>query len=144
MGRILSIDYGAKRVGIAVTDPLKMIANGLTTVETKDIFSFLKEYLGKEPVECFVVGEPKRLNGEATDSSKMVIDFVEKLKKEFPQVPVNMIDERFTSKMAFQAMIDGGLKKKDRQDKAMVDKVSATIILQSYLENIAFQKNSQI
>ncbi len=135
MGRILAIDYGTKRVGLAVTDPLQMIANGLETVHSKDVIAYLKEYLDKENVDCIVVGEPKRLNNEAAQAEEHIAPFVKKLKKEFPEVPVERFDERFTSKMAFQAMIDGGLKKKDRQDKAMVDKVSAVIILQSYMQS---------
>lgn len=135
MGRILAIDYGTKRVGIAVTDPLKIIANGLTTVHSKDVFDFLKDYFAKEVVECIVVGEPKRLNNEAAQAEEHIAPFVKKLKKEFPSMNIERYDERFTSKMAFQAMIDGGMKKKDRQDKGMVDKISATLILQSYLES---------
>lgn len=135
MGRILAIDYGTKRVGLAVTDPLQMIANGLDTVHSKDVLAYLKDYLAKETVDCIVVGEPKRLNNEAAQAEEHIAPFVKKLKKEFPDVPVERFDERFTSKMAFQAMIDGGLKKKDRQDKAMVDKVSAVIILQSYMQS---------
>lgn len=135
MGRILAIDYGTKRVGLAVTDPLKMIANGLDTVHSKDVIAFLKDYIAKESVDCIVVGEPKRLNNEAAQAEEHIAPFVKKLKKEFPKVPVERFDERFTSKMAFQAMIDGGLKKKDRRDKAMVDKVSAVLILQSYMQS---------
>lgn len=135
MGRILAIDYGTKRVGLAVTDPLQMIANGLDTIHSKDVIAFLKDYIARENVDCIVVGEPKRLNNEAAQAEVHIAPFVKKLKKEFPQVPVERFDERFTSKMAFQAMIDGGLKKKDRQDKGMVDKVSATIILQSYMQS---------
>lgn len=135
MGRILAIDYGTKRVGIAVTDPLKIIANGLTTIHSKDVFEFLKDYITKESVECIVVGEPKRLNNEAAQAEVHIAPFVKKLKKEFPDIEIERYDERFTSKMAFQTMIDGGLKKKDRQDKGMIDKISATLILQSYIES---------
>ena len=133
MGRIVAIDYGNKRVGVAVTDPLKLIANALDTVHAKDILTFLKNYIQQEPVEAIVVGMPRTLANTPTDVTSAVVGFVRKLKKEIPGIPVYTIDERFTSRMAFQAMIDGGVKKKDRQNKATVDKVSATIILQSYL-----------
>ena len=134
MGRILSIDYGRKRVGIAVTDPLKIIASGLKTVHTKDIFEFLSMYLNNEDVECIVVGYPLQMNGKPSESIEYINPFIKKLKKMFPNMPVELVDERFTSKIAFQTMIDGGLKKKKRQNKALVDTISATIILQSYLE----------
>ena len=130
----MAIDYGTKRVGIAVTDENQIIASGLTTVHSKDILPFLKAYVLKEKVECFVVGEPKRMNNMASDVEKQIAPFVRSLQNAFPQIPVERMDERFTSKMAFQAMIDGGLKKKDRQNKETVDMVSAAIILQSYLE----------
>jgi len=133
VGRVLAIDYGNKRVGIAVTDPLKLIATPLDTVHAKDILNFLKAYTQKEEVEAMVVGMPKTLGNNPTDVTSAVVGFVRKLKKELPTIPVFTVDERFTSKMAFQAMIDGGLKKKDRRNKETVDKVSATIILQSYL-----------
>ena len=129
----MAIDYGNKRVGIAVTDPLKLIATPLDTVHAKDILDFLKAYTQKEPVETFVVGMPKNLENKPTDVTSAMVGFIRKLKKELPLIPVHTVDERFTSKMAFQAMIDGGLKKKDRRNKETVDKVSATIILQSYL-----------
>ena len=134
MGRILAIDYGQKRVGIAVTDELKIIANGLTTVPSAEIFDFLNTYLSKENVELFLVGEPKQMDNTPSESSRFVEPFVIKLAQTFPHIPIKRVDERFTSKMAFQSMIDRGLKKKDRQDKAMVDRISATIMLQSYLE----------
>jgi putative Holliday junction resolvase len=130
---VLAIDYGNKRVGVAVTDPLKLIATPLDTVHAKDILAFLKAYVQKETVETIVVGMPRTLENNPTDVTSAVVGFVRKLKKEMPDIPVYTIDERFTSRMAFQAMIDGGLKKKDRQNKATVDKVSATIILQSFL-----------
>lgn len=133
MGRILAIDYGRKRVGIAVTDELQIIASALTTVHSKDIFEFLKDYLGKEKVDCIAVGYPKQLNNEGSEALIYVNPFLKKLQKEFPEMKIALVDERFTSKMAFQAMIDGGLKKKARQNKATIDSVSATIILQSYL-----------
>ncbi len=134
MARILAIDYGRKRVGIAVTDPFQIIANGLDTVAAKDVLEYLQKYIATEPVECFVVGYPKQLNNEDSESVKYLKPFLGKLKKKFPEIPVELVDERFTSKIAFQTMIDGGLKKKARRDKAMIDKVSATIILQTYME----------
>ena len=142
MSRILAIDYGGKRVGVAVTDNLQLIANGLDTVATKEIFVFLKNYLAKEIVECVVVGEPKRLNLMDTHSTEMTEKFVKELKGRFPGMKVDRMDERFTSKMAFQAMIDGGVKKKDRKNKETVDKVSATLILQSYMEHLKFKKQN--
>jgi putative holliday junction resolvase len=129
----MAIDYGSKRVGIAVTDNLQIIATGLTTVHSKDLIEFLKNYLQKEEVECIVVGEPKRMNNEPSDSARFIDPFVIHLKRTFPQIKVERMDERFTSKMAFQTMIDSGLKKKDRQNKELVDEISATIILQSYM-----------
>ncbi len=134
MGRILAIDYGRKRVGLAVTDEMKMIATGLTTVHSKDIIAFLKDYLFRENVECIVVGEPFDMKSQASEAAKYIDPFVKHLKKQFPDIPVERMDERFTSQMAFQAMIDAGLKKKARQNKSLVDTISATIILQSYLE----------
>lgn len=134
MPRILAIDYGNKRVGIAVTDSMQLIATGLTTVHAKDIFNFLQEYCSKEQVECFVIGDPKRLNNTATDATPFVNSFVKSLKKHFPLIKIERVDERFTSKMAFQTMIDSGLKKTARRNKELVDEISATIILQSYLE----------
>lgn len=135
MGRILAIDYGRKRVGIAVTDPLKIIANGLTTVKSCDVLKFLSDYLTKEIVELIVVGLPKTMNNEESDSMQYIKPFVEKLKKQHPNVPVEMYDERFTSVLAHKAMLEGGLKKKERQNKALVDEISATIILQSFMES---------
>ena len=133
MSRIMAIDYGSKRVGIAVTDPLQIIATGLTTVHSKDLIAFLKTYVVKENVECIVVGEPKRLNNEPSDSARFIEPFVVHLKRTFPTIKVERMDERFTSKMAFQTMIDSGLKKKARQNKELIDEISATIILQSYM-----------
>lgn len=135
MGRILAIDYGQKRVGIAVTDPLKIIANGLTTVHSKDIFSFLEEYLLKEDVETIVVGYPVTLKNEGAQSLKYINPFLKKLLLKFPNLNIETFDERFTSKLAQIAMIEGGMKKKDRQNKALTDKISATIILQSFMES---------
>lgn len=134
MARLLAIDYGTKRCGIAVTDPLKLIATGLTTVHSKDLLAWLADYIKKEPVETFIVGEPKRLNGQPTDATQHVEAFVKHLRKQFPEIPVQRIDERFTSKIAFRSLIDSGLGKKDRQNKALIDEVSAVILLQSYME----------
>jgi putative Holliday junction resolvase len=138
MARIMAIDYGSKRVGISVTDPLQIIATGLTTVHSKDVVDFLKDYFSKEEVECIVVGEPKRLNNEPSDSARFIDPFVLHLKRTFPKIKVERMDERFTSKMAFQTMIDSGLKKKARQNKELVDEISATIILQSYMNIIKY------
>ncbi|KGL63086.1 Holliday junction resolvase RuvX [Polaribacter sp. Hel1_85] len=135
MGRILAIDFGKKRTGIAVTDELKIIASGLTTVNTDDLISFLKEYTSKNKVELFLVGKPKQMNNTDSESEALILPFLKKLEKQIPQIPLLRIDERFTSKMAFQTMIDGGLNKKQRRNKALVDEISATIILQSYLYN---------
>jgi len=133
MARILAIDYGKKRIGIAVTDELQLIASGLTTVPTSEIFDFLASYLTTEKVALFLVGEPKQMDYTASESEELIIPFLKKLKEVFPEIPVERVDERFTSKMAFQTMIDSGLKKKQRQNKALIDEISATIILQSYL-----------
>ena len=136
MGRILAIDYGRKRVGLAVTDELRMIANSLGTVHSKDVIEYLKKYVEREKVDCFVVGQPKQMNNSDSESARFVEPFVRLLKKTFPSIKVDRFDERFTSKMAFQTMIDAGLKKKARQDKALVDSISATLILQSYMESL--------
>ncbi len=133
----MAIDYGKKRVGLAVTDPLKIIANSLTNVSSSETIEFLKNYLKKENVEMFVIGMPKQMNNTASESVKFIKPFIKKLKQTFPNIPITEVDERFTSKIAFQAMIDGGLRKKARQNKALVDEISATIILQSYLEQIS-------
>lgn len=133
MPRILAIDWGLKRTGIAVTDPLKIIATGLTTVETPKLFSFLKEYFSKEEVELIIIGEPVNWDDSDTHATPLVRKAIERLRKEFPAIPVKPVDERFTSKMASQAMLDMGLRKKQRQDKGLVDKIAATIILQEYL-----------
>lgn len=134
MGRILSIDYGQKRVGIAVTDEFQLIANKLTTVHVKDVWDFLTDYIGKEKVDCIVVGEPKDMMNRPSDASRFIKPFVNRLKKQFPELKIERFDERFTSKMAFETMIAGGMKKQQRQDKSMVDAISATILLQSYME----------
>lgn len=135
MGRILAIDYGQKRVGIAVTDILRITANGLTTVPVAQIFEFLTDYFAKEQVDTVVVGLPKQMNNQPSESMRFITPFVNGFKKRFPAMPIEMYDERFTSVLAHKAMLDGGLKKKARQDKALVDQISATIILQSYLES---------
>lgn len=135
MPRIIAIDYGGKRTGLAVTDPLKIIASALETVPTATLLPYLKSYVEREPVEAFVIGNPKGLDGKATDASPLIENFVEILKKEFPLLPVYLHDERFTSKMAVRAMIDSGMKKKDRQVKGTIDKISAVIILQSFMES---------
>jgi len=131
--RLMAIDYGGKRTGIAVTDEMQMIASGLTTVATKELFAFLTDYFSKENVEKVVIGEPKRLNNEPSQIADEIVKFVEKFKQQFATIEVVRMDERFTSKMAFQTMIDSGLKKKQRQNKALVDEIAATILLQDYL-----------
>lgn len=135
MSRILSIDYGRKRTGLAVTDPLKIIATGLTTVESKQLISFLKNYFSKEEVELIIVGEPKNLDDSDTHATQLVRNTVKELQKNFPLIPVKTVDERFTSKMASRAMIEMGLKKKQRRNKALVDEIAATIMLQEYLKH---------
>ena len=139
MSRIIAIDYGKKRTGIAVTDILQLIANGLTTVPTTELMDFLLNYVAKEPVERIIVGHPKQMNNEDSENMKRIVPFVNLLKKKLPQIPVELVDERFTSVLAHQAMLDGGLKKKARQDKALVVEIRATIILQSYLESKKFK-----
>ena len=135
MARILSIDYGKKRTGIAVTDPLQIIAGGLATVSTSELFDWLKAYLAKEQVERIVIGEPRQPNGQPSENLQRVQQFVNRWRKAVPDVPIEFFDERFTSVLAHQAMIDGGLKKKARQDKGLVDEISATIILEDYLRS---------
>ena len=139
MSRILAIDYGKKRTGVAVTDILQIIANGLTTVATPELMDFILKYTEKEPVERIIVGYPKQMNNEDSENMKRITPFVNQLKKKLPNIPVELVDERFTSVLAHQAMLDGGLKKKARQNKALVDEISATIILQSYLESKKFK-----
>jgi putative Holliday junction resolvase len=134
VGRILAIDYGKKRVGLAVTDPMQIIANKLTTVATPEIWTFLKDYFAKEQVDKVIVGYPLQMNNQPSEAVVYINPFLKQFQKEFPSMPLEQVDERFTSKMAFQTMIEAGLKKKDRQNKATIDAVSATIILQSYLE----------
>lgn len=132
--RIVSIDYGRKRTGLAVTDPLQIIANGLATVSTSELFDYLVAYVGREPVERIVVGEPRQTNGTDSENMARVRQFVNRWRRAMPQIPVDFYDERFTSVLAHQAMIGGGLKRKARRNKALVDEVSAVIILQDYLE----------
>jgi len=133
MARILALDYGTKRTGIAVTDELKMIASGLTTVKTPELIKFLVDYFKNEKVERVLVGEPKRMDDTPSQSEVHIQEFLKEFSKEFPEMPLERVDERFTSKLAVQSMIDGGLKKKKRRDKALVDEISATIILQTWL-----------
>jgi putative Holliday junction resolvase len=140
VGRILSIDYGNKRVGLAVTDPFKIIATRLTTVPTNDIWVFLSDYFGREEVELVLVGYPRQLNNEPSEAIRYINPFLKKFQIVYKNIPLRLMDERFTSRMAFQAMIDAGVKKKDRQNKETIDGVSATIILQSYLEGQKFLK----
>jgi putative Holliday junction resolvase len=135
VARILSIDYGKKRTGIAVTDPLQLIAGGLATVSTSELFQFLTQYIAKEPVERIVIGEPRQPNGQPSENLERVQQFVNRWRKARPDIPIDFFDERFTSVLAHQAMLEGGLKKKARQDKALVDEISATIILEDYLRS---------
>ena len=138
MARILAIDYGKKRTGLAVTDVLQLIANGLTTVPTHTLMDFILDYLKREPVDRIVVGLPKQMNNQPSENMVRIEPFVNRLRKVLPQIPVEYVDERFTSVLAHQAMLDGGLKKKDRQRKELVDEISATIILQSYMSQRKF------
>jgi putative Holliday junction resolvase len=140
MPRILAIDFGTKRIGIAVTDPLQMIANPFKTVTNEEALPFLKTYLSKESVETIVIGEPKHLDGSASGPQESITNFVRAVEKAFPTVKIVRVDERFTSKLAFGAMLDGGASKKQRQDKSLIDTLSAVIILQSYMEQKAFGK----
>ena len=135
MARILSIDYGKKRTGLAVTDPLQMIAGGLATVLTSELFDWLKAYMAREPVERIVIGEPRQPNGQPSENLQRVQQFVNRWRKAVPEVPIDYYDERFTSVLAHQAMLDAGLKKKSRQNKELVDEISATIILEDYLRS---------
>ncbi|WP_288955085.1 Holliday junction resolvase RuvX [uncultured Polaribacter sp.] len=135
MGRILAIDFGKKRTGIAVTDQLQIIASGLTTVSTEVLIPFLKEYISKEKVELFLIGKPKQMDNSDSESEALIVAFLKKLQKEIANIPIQRVDERFTSKLAFQTMIDSGLKRKQRRNKGLIDEISATIILQSYLYN---------
>ena len=138
--RILAFDYGTKRVGLAVTDPLQLIATALDTVHAMDVLAYVKQYLEREEVGTFVVGEPRQLDGTESESAQHVRGFVRTLRRTFPSIPVEMVDERFTSKMASASIAQSGMAKKKRQDKALIDSVSAVLILQSYLERKAFQQ----
>ncbi len=140
MSRILSIDYGQKRTGLAVTDPMRIIANGLATVPTATVFDYIMQYVRREPVGRIIIGQPKQASGEYSENMKRIVPFVNRLRKQLPDIPVEYVDERFTSVLAHRAMIDAGLKKKDRQNKALVDEISACIILQTYMESAAFKR----
>ena len=137
MPRIIAIDFGLKRTGLAVTDPLKIIATGLITVESKNLIPFLKDYFNKEPVEQIIIGEPKNWDDSDTHATPLVEACIKELQKNFPAIPIQKVDERFTSKMASRAMIDMGMKKKQRRNKAMVDEIAATIMLQDYLNSVS-------
>lgn len=141
MGRLLAIDYGTKRTGIAVSDQLKIIANGLTTIPTHTLFEFLSDYFSKEEVEKVIIGLPKQVNNELSQNMQHIKPFVEKFKKTYSQIPIEYYDERFTSIIAQQTILEGGVKKKDRQNKSLIDKVSATIILQDYMESLTYKIN---
>lgn len=134
MGKLIALDYGAKRTGVAETDSLQILASGLTTVKTHELQNFMLDYLAKNKVDAIIIGEPKDLRNRQSEIEVKIGPFINFLKKRFPQIPIKRVDERFTSKMAFQTMIDGGLKQKKRRDKALIDQVSATLILQSYME----------
>ena len=136
MARIIAIDYGLKRTGLAVTDPLQIIATGLSTIESPKLINFLKDYFKKEEVEMMIIGEPKNWDDSDTHATPLVKKIVERLKKEFPQIPITLVDERYTSRMASRAMIEMGMKKKQRQNKALVDEIAATIMLQEYLQRM--------
>ncbi|GDX43047.1 putative pre-16S rRNA nuclease [Bacteroidota bacterium] len=135
MGRIIALDYGKKRTGIAATDPLKIIANGLLTIETEKLFDFLKDYAGKESVEKIIIGNPTNLDGSPTDATASVQHCIRRLKNMFPAIPVIPVDERYSSKMASRAMVEMGMKKKDRREKSNIDVIAATMMLQDYLAN---------
>lgn len=135
MGKLLAVDFGTKRIGLAETDPLQIIASGLDTVENKKIFEFLDSYFKTEQVDEIIVGEPKQMDDTPSESEKYIKPFIEELKKKYPNIPIKRFDERYTSKMAFQTMIDSGIGKKARRNKGLIDKISATIILQSYMES---------
>ncbi|MEY3059825.1 MAG: hypothetical protein RL000_1177 [Bacteroidota bacterium] len=135
MARILAIDYGKKRTGLAVTDPLKIIANGLTTINTQELFDYLKDYIAKEEVEKIIIGLPYQLDGSPTDATPSVLHCIRRLKNSFPNIPIVPVDEQFSSKMASRAMIDMGMKKKDRQKKELIDQIAATILLQEYMQS---------
>jgi putative Holliday junction resolvase len=137
MGRIIGIDYGTKRIGLAVTDPLQIFASPLDTVRPDDFYSFIDNYLKTEIIDAFVIGYPVQMNNQPSESVNQINPFIKKLKRTFPDKQIHLVDERFTSKMALQTMIDGGVRKNDRRDKSLVDKISASIILQSFLDNMS-------
>ncbi len=139
MGRILGIDYGKKRIGLAVTDPLQMFASPLNTVSPAEFHIFINEYLKKEEIDAFVIGYPVQMNNQASESVKDINPFIKNLRKSFPGILIHLVDERFTSKIAMQTMIAGGVKKKERQNKSMIDKISASIILQSFIDSRSFK-----
>jgi putative Holliday junction resolvase len=134
MGRLLGIDYGTKRIGLAVTDPLRLIASPLKTIKTGEFDAFVSEYLKTESIDAFIIGYPVQMNNKQSESVKYIKPFIRRLEKQFPSIPVHLVDERFTSKMALRSMIDGGVKKNDRKDKGLIDKTSAAIILRSFLD----------
>lgn len=140
MGRILGIDYGNKRIGLAITDPLQMFASPLVTISPQEFDSYIENYIKTIQIDEFVIGYPVQMNNMPSESVKYINPFLKKVKKLFPEIPVHLVDERFTSKLAFQALIDGGVKKKDRRNKSMVDKISASIILQSFLDGRSNKK----
>jgi putative Holliday junction resolvase len=142
MGRILAIDYGSKRIGLAVTDPMQIFASPLNTVSPKEFDNFIENYLKTEEVDAFVIGYPLKMNNQPSDAVKYINPFIKKLKKSYPEKVIHLADERFTSQMAFRTMIEGGVKKNKRQDKSMVDKISASIILQSFLDNRSNRKDN--
>ncbi len=135
MGRLLAIDYGARRTGLAVTDPTRIIANGLTTVNTKDLWTFLTDYVKREKVDSIVIGMPVQMSGKASDNQSNIVPFINRWRKNFPEIPIEPFDERFTSVLAHRTMIESGIGKMARRNKALVDEISATIILQSYMES---------
>jgi len=142
MGRLIGIDYGTKRIGLAVTDPSKMFASPLITVSTEKFDLYIKEYLKTEEVDAFVIGYPVKMNNQPSESVNYVNPFIKKLKKTFPGKEIHLVDERFTSRIALRSMIEGGVKKRNRQDKSMIDRISASIILQSFLDNRSFKKEN--
>jgi putative Holliday junction resolvase len=142
MGRILAIDYGSKRIGLAITDPMQIFASPLNTVSPKEFDNFIENYLKTEEVDAFVIGYPLQMNNQPSDAVKYINPFIKKLKKSYPEKVIHLADERFTSQMAFRTMIEGGVKKNKRQDKSMVDKISASIILQSFLDNRSNRKDN--
>ena len=140
MGRLLAIDYGARRTGLAVSDPVGIIASGLATVETSKLWNFLSDYVSRETVDKIIIGMPTQMSGQASDNAKNITPFVNSWRKNYPEIPIEGYDERFTSVLAHRTMIDGGLHKMARRNKALVDEISATIILQSYMESIFYKK----